>query len=252
MATNPRISAELDEFLSGYPTQVRKLALRARAMLLERQPGLIEKVWPGWKMIGYGTGPRMGDLVVGLGPAKAHLSVHLMRGTLLEDPEGLLEGTSKTGRHIRIGTEAELERPAVQRLIDGAFALTADKAAGVKSPVGYERARGLRPVSETAQGYQVGASKTIDVPLDALWRAWNDGRTRRRWLPETFTVRKATEPRSMRITWNDGSDLQVLFYAKGDTKSQVTVDHRKLPGTQIDPMRTYWKERLAALKELVE
>jgi hypothetical protein len=240
MAVRPRISEELDEFLSGYPTQVRKLALRARAMLLERQPGLIERVWPGWKMIGYGTGPRMGDLVVGLGPAKAHLSVHLMRGTLLDDPEALLEGTSKTGRHIRIGTEAELERPAVQRLIDGAFALKADKAAGVKSTVA------------PAQGYQVGASKTIDVPIDALWRAWNDGRARRRWLPETFTVRKATEPKSMRITWNDDTDLQVLFYAKGDTKSQVTVDHRKLPEAQIEPMRAYWKERLAALKELVE
>jgi len=240
MATRPRISAELDEFLSGYPTHIRKLALRARAMVLERQPGLIEKVWPGWKMIGYGIGPRMDDLVVGLGPAKAHVRVQLMRGTLLEDPEGLLEGTGKTGRHIRIGTEAELERTAVQRLIDGAFVLSADKAAGVKSPVA------------PAQGYQVSASKTIDASLDALWRAWNDGRTRRRWLPETFTVRKATEPKSMRITWNDGSDLQVLFYAKGDTKSQVTVDHRKLPETQTDPMRTYWKERLAALKGLVE
>ena len=42
MTTRLRISAELDEFLSGYPTQIRKLALRTRAMLLERQSGRIE------------------------------------------------------------------------------------------------------------------------------------------------------------------------------------------------------------------
>jgi hypothetical protein len=81
-----------------------------------------------------------------------------------------------------------------------------------------------------------------------------DARTRARWLPgATFTVRKATEPKSLRITWGDGSDLQVNFYAKGDAKSMVQVDQRKLPDADaVARMRAYWSERLDEMRTVVE
>ena len=118
--------------------------------------------------------------------------------------------------------------------------------------VGYERARGLRQVHETASGYQVGVSRTLRADLDAVWRAWNDARAREHWLPPGLTVRKATEPKSMRITWHDGSDLQVMFYGKGAGRTQVTVDHRKLSAAQVPEMKAWWNERLDALKAIVD
>lgn len=117
--------------------------------------------------------------------------------------------------------------------------------------VGYERARGLRQLNETAQGFGASASKTVNAGVDALWHAWDDAETRKRWLPEVVTVRKATAPKSMRITWHDGSDVQAWFIDKGAGKSSVSVDHRKLEQSDVAPMKALWKDRLGALKELL-
>ncbi|MBA3889457.1 MAG: hypothetical protein H0X64_02905 [Gemmatimonadaceae bacterium] len=118
--------------------------------------------------------------------------------------------------------------------------------------VGYERARGLRQVNETTKGFGASASKTINVGVDALWHAWDDAKTRRRWLPDHLTVRKATASRSMHITWDDGTDVQAWFTDKGPGKSAVSVEHRKLQQADVARVKAHWKERLDAMKRLLE
>src|SRR5436305_706796 len=44
--------------------------------------------------------------------------------------------------------------------------------------VGYEQARGLRVKHQTADGFTAGASKTVDVPVAALFKSWTDDKTR--------------------------------------------------------------------------
>jgi hypothetical protein len=58
----------------------------------------------------------------------------------------------------------------------------------------------------------------------------------------------------MRITWTDGNNgVSANFYAKGAGKSQVTVQHSKLPNGKVaEQMKTYWAEKLAAMKEALE
>ena len=96
--------------------------------------------------------------------------------------------------------------------------------------VGYEQARGIREKHQAPGGYQVSASKTIGVPVAAVYRAWADDRTRDRWLPgEAIRIRKASANKSLRVTWSDGeTSLDVNFYDKGGAKSQVVVQHSKL------------------------
>lgn len=121
--------------------------------------------------------------------------------------------------------------------------------------VGYEQARGMRVAHETPRGFQVSASKTLGVPVDALYRAWKNPRSRSRWLPERdFTVRKATANKSIRIAWGDGeTSVEVNFYAKGDAKSQVTVQHSKLPGaTAVARMKKFWSTALGELKRTLD
>jgi hypothetical protein len=305
--------AELERLLANYTPEVRDLALRAREMILEIRPDVTEKVWPGWKVVGYGTGPSMKEMVIGVAPLKERLRIGFTEGTALPDPAGLLEGERPGHRALKVSSRAALEAPAVQTLLRAAFAgvprapdepgsegdarraatmsddairaktgrgwddwfalLDADGARELPHAaiaelaarhgaepwwrqavaVSYERARGLREKHQTPSGYQVGASKTIGAPLARLYAAWTDARTRRRWLDAKFTVRKATAEKSMRITWEDGSNVDVLFYAKGAARSQVTVDHRKLADAEaVERMRAYWRERLARLQELLE
>ena len=121
--------------------------------------------------------------------------------------------------------------------------------------VGYEQARGLRVKHERPDGFSVSSSKTIAVPVARAFGAWKDGRLRARWLSDSeMHVRKATANRSMRITWDGGDTrLDVNFYAKGPGKSQVAVEHQKLPDARAaQRMKRFWSERLSDLKELLE
>jgi hypothetical protein len=120
--------------------------------------------------------------------------------------------------------------------------------------VEYERARGLREKHEKPGGFEVSGSKTIGVPVAKLWRAWNHKRWLARWLPDDpFEVRVKTKERSMRITWADGTHVDVNFYVKGDAKTQVGVQHKKLADARAaEKAKAFWKERLGVLKETLE
>jgi uncharacterized protein YndB with AHSA1/START domain len=118
--------------------------------------------------------------------------------------------------------------------------------------VGYEQARGLRVKHEKTDGFSVSRSKTLPLPIADVFAAWNDKRKRAKWLPEDgMTIHKATENRSLRITWGDGkSVVEVMFFVKGKAKCQVTVQHNKLKDEkQAAKLKAYWGERLDQLAD---
>ncbi len=123
--------------------------------------------------------------------------------------------------------------------------------------VGYEQCRGLRVKNQGCAGdFVANASKTIAVPVAALYQSWTDPATLTRWLPDAprMTVRKATLNKSIRITWIDGrSSVEVYFWVKGDAKSQVAVQHSKLESPEdVVRWKAYWAEALSRLQESLE
>ncbi len=118
--------------------------------------------------------------------------------------------------------------------------------------VGYERIKGLRAIGQRRNGaWEASKSKTFHVPIDELFEAWSQPKTRVRWLPEKVTVRKATRNKSMRITWPDGTSVELWFQSKGG-RSQVSVQHTKLKSkVDVDKRKKFWGERLAALNDLL-
>jgi uncharacterized protein YndB with AHSA1/START domain len=120
--------------------------------------------------------------------------------------------------------------------------------------VAYEQERGLRQKHETPEGFQLSVTRTVEVPADALFRAWADDRGRSVWLPNAdLTIRRATPPRSLRITWNDGSTVDVSIHARGKSRSQVVVDHKRLRDAQdVGTMKEYWAGALDTLKRTLE
>lgn len=119
--------------------------------------------------------------------------------------------------------------------------------------VGYERLRGLRDVGQRrGGGYDVNKSKTVAVPVEALWAAFENSELRAEWLPAEITIRTATAPKSMRVRLADDSPLDVYFTSKGDRKSSVSLQQRDLPDkSTAEEMKAYWGERLEALKALL-
>jgi hypothetical protein len=119
--------------------------------------------------------------------------------------------------------------------------------------VSYEQARGLRKVDEKSAGFEVSRSKNVAVPIARLWGAWQ-GAERGRWLGRVKpTVRKVAVERSLRLTWDDGTSVDVLFSAKGKAKSQVSVQHGKLATSRDAAERkAYWAEALDRLHAHLE
>ncbi|HXT17020.1 MAG TPA: hypothetical protein VN706_15370 [Gemmatimonadaceae bacterium] len=120
--------------------------------------------------------------------------------------------------------------------------------------VGYERIKGLRARGQQRDGsYGASKSKTYNVPIDTLYDAWASARTRKRWLDDAgVKIRTATRPKSMRLDWPDGGIVAVGFFAKGDGKSSVALEHTKLPDREtVVRLKTYWAERLDALGKVL-
>jgi hypothetical protein len=119
----------------------------------------------------------------------------------------------------------------------------------------YERVRGLRAVGEHADGFAITATKTVAVPVERLYRAFVDEALRARWLPDgELRERTATQPRSARFDWGDGtSRVSVTFAAKGEAKSTAALQHTRLAdAAEAERMKAYWRERVAVLKTTLE
>jgi uncharacterized protein YndB with AHSA1/START domain len=119
---------------------------------------------------------------------------------------------------------------------------------------GYERIKGLRAIGQRRDGrYEASKSKVFPVPVGRLYRAFHDGRTRRRWLPDVkLIVRTTTRDKTMRVSWPDGSSVELYFVSKGTGKSQVAVQHGRLPDrAAVDRMKAYWTDRLGALQGIL-
>ena len=120
--------------------------------------------------------------------------------------------------------------------------------------VGYERFRGLRePGQRRGGGFDVNKSKTVPVPVAELYRAFADDVWRGAWLPGVdFEIRTASTDKSLRVRWADDTAVDIYFSSKGDAKSSVTVQHRKLPDkAAAEESRAYWTESLGVMAALL-
>ena len=53
---------------------------------------------------------------------KAHVNVGFFRGAEISDPEGLLEGTGKFMRHVKLKPGCDIQATALVKLVDTAYA----------------------------------------------------------------------------------------------------------------------------------
>ena len=90
------------------------------------------------------------------------------------------------------------------------------------------------------------------MPIERLFDAFANARTRRRWLGVKVAVRSASPGKRMRLMWDDATPVQVGFMAKGGAKSAVAIQHQKLPGkSAADAMKKAWTEHFDRLGQLL-
>lgn len=116
----------MDDFLDhldDYSQAVADLAVAARDLVLSVQPDAHVEFHPSWG--GYLLFKRVataGNTVCWVSPAKKHVSLGFSEGTRLPDPAGLLEGTGKHSRQVKLKKPADLARAEVRALVEAAWA----------------------------------------------------------------------------------------------------------------------------------
>lgn len=108
--------------LEGHPPEIRQLAEEARALVLAVQPQAhqeVETSWGGYLLFKQVEGA--GNTVCWLSLHRKHVSIGFPLGTEMADPAGLLQGTGKRQRHVKIQSGEQLSNPAPRVLLEQAW-----------------------------------------------------------------------------------------------------------------------------------
>src|SRR5947209_7191907 len=116
--------SELDGFIDRYSPQVAADARKALAFMAVRLPTATRLVYDNYNalVVGFGTSAKVGDIILSIALYPRWVTLFFLRGTVLPDPRGLLEGSGSTVRGVRLQPISRLETPAVGALIDAAVA----------------------------------------------------------------------------------------------------------------------------------
>ena len=107
-----------EDVIAGVSPEIQAIAHGLRTLLADVMPNITEVPWAHQKTVGYGVGAKkMSEHFCYLAPQKDYVNLGFNYGAHLPDPDGLLEGTGRLMRHIKIRSLTDVERPAIRQLI---------------------------------------------------------------------------------------------------------------------------------------
>lgn len=111
-----------EEAIGEATGDVQALARDVRALIADIYPQVTEVPWPRQQITGYGLGPKkMSEHFCYISAHGAHVNLGFNYGADLPDPEGLLEGTGKKFRHIKIAQIEQIQQAGLRQLIEAAI-----------------------------------------------------------------------------------------------------------------------------------
>lgn len=115
------MAGDWSDLFSAYSAGVQQIAAAARALLRELYPDAQEIVDAPSRIVAYGSGSRYSELVFAIAPHKQHVNLMFARGAALPEPDGLLEGTGKLARHVKLRRVEDVANPKLRALIQRAL-----------------------------------------------------------------------------------------------------------------------------------
>ena len=100
-----------EALLDTFPPAIRDTGRTLRSLILATVPGSVETVRTGWRWIAYSLpdGRRVRNFAW-IGPERKHIHLGFEHGTLLADPERLLQGAQERLKKFRYFTfEPEID-----------------------------------------------------------------------------------------------------------------------------------------------
>lgn len=106
-----------DAVLAEHDPAVADAAHALERLLVEELPGAVVQFDPGDGLLAIGTSAKMRGLLFAIIPHRAHVNLQLADGVDLPDPTGLIEGTGKRIRHVKVRSADAVGSPAVRAIV---------------------------------------------------------------------------------------------------------------------------------------
>jgi Domain of unknown function (DU1801) len=115
---------QVASFIAKFDPAMARLIRSSRSAMRRRLPTANELVYDNYNffVIGYSATERASDCVVSLACGANGVSLSFYYGATLPDPEGLLLGSGRQNRFVRLESAKTLTEPAIERLIGAALA----------------------------------------------------------------------------------------------------------------------------------
>jgi hypothetical protein len=111
-----------DELITGLDPEIMSISRNLRTLILKIHPDVVEVVRLGDGAASYGIGPKkMSEAYSYIMPKESYVNLGFYYGAFLADPAGLIEGTGKNLRHVKVRSMKEVATPAISKLIKAAL-----------------------------------------------------------------------------------------------------------------------------------
>lgn len=116
-------AAELKKFLGAFSPEIAKVALRVRAFVLGEAPLAHELIYDAYNAVamGYSFTQRPSDCFCHIAVYAGWVNLGFNDGARIPDPSGLLQGSGRRIRHLRIASLDDLRAPHVGRFLRAAM-----------------------------------------------------------------------------------------------------------------------------------
>ena len=112
-----------EELIAEIPAELQTICKTLKAVIVAIHPETVEVVRLGDNAACYGVGPKkMSEAYAYVMPRNGYVNLGFFYGASLEDPDGLLEGTGKKMRHVKIRSDEQASNAGTKVLLQRALA----------------------------------------------------------------------------------------------------------------------------------
>jgi hypothetical protein len=123
---DPEVDRDVERLLAGHPPALQAIERALRTTIRAAFPEAIEQVDFANKLIAFGRSMKLRGLLFAIIAHKAHVNLQLADGADMPDPDGLIEGTGKRIRHVKIRTVEAASSAPVLAIIEAQLAARPD------------------------------------------------------------------------------------------------------------------------------
>ena len=115
---NEQKNAAFQDILAIASPKLRPVCEALRQLVISEDAAFYEIAWPKLKIASFGVGPKkMTQHYTYIAIQASHINFGFYHGASLRDPTGLLEGTGKELRHIKVHDVAHVKNPDIRTLL---------------------------------------------------------------------------------------------------------------------------------------